>query len=86
MIDYQEMERRHQAGLKQLESLSQEEREVLHRYSHLVGNGVLVMANNIKAPVSEAMTNAVRFGIAIGLQIAVVNGEVQARGTAGVEK
>lgn len=77
MIDYQEMVKRQQQGIALLESLQNDEKEIIKHYCSLSADAVLQLAKSRKASTPEAMVNAYRTGLALGLQLNVDNGEVK---------
>lgn len=79
MIDFQEMTRRQQEGLKQIDTLQEDERKVLQHYCSLATEALLRMGVQRKAPVDQVVINAFKTGIALGLQLQIKNSEVQER-------
>lgn len=77
MIDYQEMLKRQQQGIALLESLQEDEKAIIKHYCSLSADAVLQMAKSMKAPTDEAMVNAFKNGIALGLQLMIEKGEVK---------
>lgn len=77
MIDYQEMLKRQQQGIALLESLEEDEKAIIKHYCSLSADAVLQMAKSRKAPMEEAMVNALKNGLALGLQLMIDKGEVK---------
>ena len=77
MIDFKEMLKRQQQGIALLESLQEDEKEIIKHYSSLSADAVLELAKSKKAPIAETVVNAYRTGLALGLQLMVENGEVK---------
>ena len=79
MIDFDEMNRRHQEGLTQVDSLEGDEKTVLMHYCSLATEVLMRLAAHRKAPVNELAVNAYKNGIALGLRLRITQGEVQGR-------
>lgn len=77
MIDYKEMLKRQQQGIALLESLQQDEKDIIKHYCSLSSDAVLELAKSRQAPVAEALINTFKNGLALGLQLNIVNGEVK---------
>lgn len=79
MIDFQEMTRRQQEGLKQIDALQGDEGDILKHYCSLATEALLRLGAQRKAPVDQVVINSFKNGIALGLQLQITNGEVQGR-------
>ncbi len=79
MIDAEEMVRRQQKGMEQVESLKDLERDVLRHYCSYAAEAMMKIAARTKVPVGKLVINALRNGIALGLQLDITGGEVQGR-------
>jgi hypothetical protein len=79
MLDLNEMLRRQQDGLREIDSLGGIEMDILKHYCSLATEELLKAGANQKAPVDEVVINALRTGIALGIQLTIKNGEVQGR-------
>jgi len=79
MLDAKEMETRCQAGMKLIEGLPTQEKELLQAYCGLYGDTVLQAAVTSNAPMDEVAANAVRIGMALGLQLSIENGQFVGR-------
>lgn len=79
MIDFEEMKRRQEEGLKQVDSLEGDEKTVLMHYCNLTTEALLRVGVQRKAPVNEVVVNALKNGIALGLRLIVAEGEVRGR-------
>ena len=79
MIDFEEMNRRQQEGLTNIDSLQEDEKAVLQHYCSLATEVLLKMGSQRKAPVDQLVINAYKYGIALGLRLQVTQGELQGR-------
>lgn len=77
MIDYQEMLKRQQQGIALLESLQGDEKDIIKHYCSLSADAILQLAKDRKAPIDEALVNAFKNGLALGLQLMIEDGEVK---------
>ena len=77
MIDYKEMLKRQQQGIALLESLQEDEKEIIKLYCSLSADAVLELGQSRKAPIAETLVNAYKNGLALGLQLMIENGEVK---------
>jgi len=77
MIDLKEMIQRQQNGAMLIENLQADEKAILQHFCSLSAEGLLQLGEQRKAPVNEIVLNAMRNGIALGLQLIVENGEVK---------
>ena len=79
MIDFVEMKRCQEEGLQAIASLEGDERDILKHFCSLSTEALLRLGVQRKAPVDEVVINAFRNGIALGLKLSIINGEVQVR-------
>ena len=79
MIDFNEMQQHQEEGLGDIDSLQDEEMEVLRHYCSLATEAFLTHGVQSKAPVDKVVLNSYRNGIALGLKLTIVNGEVKGR-------
>ena len=79
MIDFEEMKQRQEAGLQEINSLQQDERDILKHYCSLATEALLKVGVKRKAPLEEVVINAYKNGIALGLCLQVTQGEVRGR-------
>lgn len=79
MIDFEEMNRRQQEGLRDIDSLEGDEKAILKHYCSLATEALLKLGSQRKAPVDQVVINAFRAGIALGLMLTITKGEVQSR-------
>lgn len=79
MLDFQEIKRCQEEGLKDIESLEGQETEVLQHYCSLATEALLRLGVQKKAPVDQVVINAYKNGIALGLTLIITNGEVRER-------
>jgi len=79
MIDFQDMNSRQQAGLSEINSLQDDERAVLQHYCSLATEALMKMADQRKSPTDQMVINSYRYGIALGLQLKITQGEVLGR-------
>lgn len=77
MIDLKEMIQRQQNGAMLIENLQPDEKAILQHFCSLSAEGLLDLGKQRQAPVNEIIINAMRNGIALGLQLIVENGEVK---------
>lgn len=77
MIDLKEMIERQQNGTMLIDQLNPDEKAILQHYCSLSAQALLELAASRKAPVNEAVINAFRNGIGLGLQLMIENGEVK---------
>ena len=77
MIDFQEMTRRQQEGLKQIDTLQGDESDILKHYCSLATEALLKLGVRRKAPVDEVVLNAYKNGIALGLKLQIKGGELK---------
>jgi len=77
MIDLNEMIKRQQNGSALIEQLDTDEKEILQHFCSLAAEGLLELGANRKASMNEIIINAMKNGIALGLQLMVENGEVK---------
>jgi len=79
MIDFQDMNSRQQSGLSEINSLQDDERAVLQHYCSLATEALIKTADQRRAPTDQTVINAYRYGIALGLQLKITQGEVSGR-------
>lgn len=79
MIDFEEMNRRQQEGLTDIDSLQEDEKMVLQHYCSLATEALLKIGVQRKATVDQLVINAYKYGIALGLRLQVTQGEVLGR-------
>lgn len=79
MIDFEEMKHRQEDGLKEIATLQEDETMVLKHFCSLATEALLKLGVKRRAPVDEVVVNSFRNGIALGLRLRVVAGEVQGR-------
>jgi len=79
MIDFEEMKRCQEEGQKDIDSLEGDERDILKHYCSLSTEALLRLGVQRKAPVDQVVINTFRTGIALGLRLSIINGEVQGR-------
>jgi len=77
MIDLNEMLKRQQNGAMLIENLQSDEKTILQHFCSLSAEGLLQLGQQRKAPVNEIVINALKNGIALGLQLMIENGEVK---------
>ena len=77
MIDLNEMIKRQQNGSALIEQLDTDEKEILQHFCSLSAEGLLELGKQRNAPVNEIVINALKNGIALGLQLMIENGEVK---------
>ncbi len=68
-----------EAGNTDIDTLQGDEKAVLQHYCSLGTEMLLKMGVRNKAPVDKIVINAYRYGIALGTQLTVVNGEIKER-------
>lgn len=79
MIDFNEMVKSQQEGLREIDSLDETEKEVLKHFCSLATEALLNTAHKREAPFEEVVINVFRTGIGLGLRLSVVKGEVRGR-------
>jgi len=79
MIDFEEMKQHQEEGQRDIDSLQNDERDILRHYCSLGTEAILRLGVQRKAPVDEVVINAFRSGIALGLHLQVTAGEVRGR-------
>lgn len=77
MIDLKDMIQRQQNGAMLIENLQPDEKSILQHYCSLSAEGLLQLGSERKAPINEIVINAMRNGIALGLQLMIENREVK---------
>lgn len=77
MIAYQEMVKRQQQGIALIESIQEDEKAVIKHYCSLLAQAILELAKSRNASIDEAMVNAIRTGLALGLQLNIEEGEIK---------
>ena len=77
MIDLNEMIKRQQNGSLLIQNLNQDEQEILQHFCSLSAEGLLELGKQRNAPVNEIVINALKNGIALGLQLMIENWEVK---------
>jgi len=77
VIDLQDMIQRQQNGAALIEHLNPDEKAILKHFCSVSAEGLLKLGQSRKAPVNEILINAMRNGIALGLQLMIENGEVK---------
>lgn len=80
MIDANDLVKRHEKGNSELLSLLHDETEVLQHYCSMLTSAIITAADQRGATVDQAVINGIRTGLALGLQLNIVNGEVKGRG------
>lgn len=79
MIDFQDMNKRQQEGLVAIESLQEQETSVLRHYCSMATEALLTESSHRKSSVDQVVINAYKYGIALGIQLKVVKGEIRGR-------
>jgi len=79
MIDFDDMNTRHEEGMESLDSLEGDEKDILLHYCSLVTQALLKQGSLAKKPVDQLVVNALRSGIALGTRLRIVRGEVMGR-------
>jgi len=79
MIDFEEMKRRQEEGQKDIDSLEGDERDILKHFCSLATEALLRLGAQKKSPVDQVVINSLKIGIALGLKLSIVNGEVKGR-------
>ena len=77
MIDLKEMIKRQQNGAMLIETLQTDEKAILQHFCSLAAEGLLDLGKQRNATNNEVVINAMRNGIALGLQLMVEDGEVK---------
>ena len=77
MIDLNEMIKRQQNGSMLIQNLNQDEKEILQHFCSLSAEGLLELGKQRNAPLNEIVINALKNGIALGLQLDIRDGEVK---------
>lgn len=77
MIDLNKMIQRQQNGAMLIEQLKPDEKAILQHFCSLSAEGLLELGNQRHATVNEVVINAMRNGIALGLQLMIESGEVK---------
>jgi len=81
MIDFNDITQRLQAGNNKVESLQAEEGEILKHYCSMLAEELLKAGSQMDAPFEEVAINSLKTGIALGLGLTIVDGEVLGRPT-----
>jgi hypothetical protein len=79
MIDFNEMKRRQQEGTKLVDSLQEEERDILQHYCSLSTEAIMKIGQERGAAVNQLVINSLKAGISLGLRLEIKNGEVVGR-------
>lgn len=79
MIEYSEMLAQQQKGLQEVDSLEGDEKSILQHYSSLLARSVMQQGIRQKAPVDELIINGIKAGIALGLQLKIMENGVYKR-------
>lgn len=79
MIDFNEMKRCQEDGQRDIDSLDGDERDILKHYCSLSTEALMRLGIYRKAVFEEVVINAFRTGLALGLRLDIINGEVQRR-------
>ena len=77
MIDLKEMIKRQQNGAMLIENLQPDEKSILQHFCSLSAEVLLDLGKQRTAPANKIIINAMRNGIALGLQLMIENGEVK---------
>lgn len=77
MIDFNDMKRRQENGLAKLNSLDDDEMQVLRHYCSLTTEVLMTIGQEGHKTTDQIVINAIRTGIGLGLMIKVENGEVK---------
>lgn len=79
MLGYQQLVEAQVKGEAQLSKLTGDERTIMQGYADSAADGLLQLGARQKASVNDIVLNAFRNGVALGTQIAIVNGIVERR-------
>jgi len=79
MIDFDDMKRRQEEGLRQVDSLQEEESVVLRHYCSLATEALMKMGAQRQSSTDQVVINALKNGIALGLRLEVTKGELWGR-------
>ena len=79
MIDFEDMKRRQEEGLNLVDSLQEDESMVLRHYCSLATEALMKMGSQRKSSTDQIVINALKNGIALGLRLQVIKGEMQGR-------
>lgn len=79
MIAFEEMKHHQEEGQRDIDSLEGDERDILKHYCSLSTEALLRLGIHRKSPFDEVVINAFRAGLALGLKLSIINGEVHSR-------
>lgn len=79
MIDFEDMEARQLEGVTRIDSLQEDEKEILRHYCSLFTEVLLKEGAQRKVPVDKLVANAFRFGIGLGTRLTIAGGEIRGR-------
>ena len=79
MIDFDDMKRRQEEGMRLVDSLQKEEHEVLQHYCSLSTEALMNMGTQRQSPVDQVVINALIVGITLGLRLQILEGELLGR-------
>jgi len=77
LIDLNEMIQRQKNGSALISNLEEDERDILQHFCSLSAEGLLELGKQKNAPLNEIVINAMKNGLALGLQLIIENGEVR---------
>lgn len=79
MIDFNDMNKRQQEGLIVIDSLEEDENQVLRHYCSLASEALMKMGAKQQSPIDQMVINAYKYGIALGLRLQATKGKLYSR-------
>lgn len=79
MIDFDDINRRQQDGLKIIDTLAGDELIVLQHYCSIATEQLVKIGLERDAALNDMIINAYKYGIGLGLRLKVENGQVSGR-------
>ena len=79
MVDLQAMAKLQVVGAKEIQDLPQVEQDALIGYSALAARDLMRFAQEHNVGTWEVINNAFRFGLSLGLNMKIENGQVKER-------
>uniref|UniRef100_A0A6M3X4X8 Uncharacterized protein n=1 Tax=viral metagenome TaxID=1070528 RepID=A0A6M3X4X8_9ZZZZ len=79
MLDYNEMVARQESGNTKVDGLQGDELDIIKHWCSMVAQELMAAGSAQQAPFGEVVINGIKAGLALGLEMDIVQGELMRR-------
>jgi len=79
MLDYNEMVARQESGNTKVDGLQGDELDIIKHWCSMVAQELMAAGSAQQAPFGEVVINGIKAGLALGLEMDIVQGELMGR-------